>query len=63
MVDHDHALPESYQLQEYTITGTLGFNGFGISNSAHDKNLDKIVAIKGRIGLLSTTVVRRQNYA
>lgn len=46
MIDHVHALPEGYRLQEYTITGTLGFGGFGITYSALDTNLDKIVAIK-----------------
>lgn len=46
MIDHIHALPEGYQLQEYTITGTLGFGGFGITYSALDTNLDKIIAIK-----------------
>jgi formylglycine-generating enzyme required for sulfatase activity len=46
MIDHVHALPEGYELQEYTITGTLGFGGFGISYSAQDNNLDKIIAIK-----------------
>jgi len=46
MIDHVHALPEGYQLQEYTITGTLGFGGFGITYAAQDNNLQKIVAIK-----------------
>lgn len=46
MIDHIHALPEGYRLQEYTITGLLGFGGFGITYSAHDNNLDKLVAIK-----------------
>ena len=46
MIDHVHALPEGYRLQEYTITGTLGFGGFGITYSALDTNLDKVIAIK-----------------
>lgn len=46
MIDHVYALPEGYRLQEYTITGTLGFGGFGIAYSAHDNNLDKGIAIK-----------------
>jgi TonB family protein len=46
MIDHVLALPEGYSLQEYTIRGTLGFGGFGITYEAHDTNLDKIVAIK-----------------
>lgn len=46
MIDHVHALPEGYRLQEYTITGALGFGGFGITYSALDNNLDKVVAIK-----------------
>jgi formylglycine-generating enzyme required for sulfatase activity len=46
MIKHVHALPEGYKLQEYTITGTLGFGGFGITYSAQDNNLDKIIAIK-----------------
>jgi serine/threonine protein kinase len=46
MIDHLQALPEGYQLQEYTITGLLGFGGFGITYSAHDNNLDATVAIK-----------------
>jgi len=46
MIDHVHALPEGYRLLEYTITGTLGFGGFGITYSALDANLNKIIAIK-----------------
>jgi serine/threonine protein kinase len=46
MIDHIHALPEGYRLQEYTITGVLGFGGFGITYKALDNNLDKVVAIK-----------------
>jgi serine/threonine protein kinase len=46
MIDHVHALPEGYQLQEYTITGILGIGGFGITYKAHDNNLDNYVAIK-----------------
>ena len=46
MIDHIHALPEGYSLQEYVVTGTLGFGGFGITYSAHDTNLDMQVAIK-----------------
>jgi serine/threonine protein kinase len=46
MINHVHALPEGCQLHEYTITGTLGFGGFGITYSARDRNLEKQVAIK-----------------
>jgi serine/threonine protein kinase len=46
MIDHVHALPEGYRLQEYTITGLLGFGEFGITYAARDNNLNKVVAIK-----------------
>ena len=46
MIDHVHALPEGYQLQQYTVTGTLGFGGFGITYSALDNTLRRVVAIK-----------------
>jgi serine/threonine protein kinase len=46
MIDHIHALPEGYRLQEYKIIDSLGFGGFGITYSGLDTNLDKIVAIK-----------------
>jgi TonB family protein len=46
MIDHVHALPEGYQLQEYVISETLGFGGFGITYLARDTHLNKLVAIK-----------------
>lgn len=46
MTDYLQALPAGYQLQEYTITNTLGQGGFGITYAARDNNLDSVVAIK-----------------
>lgn len=46
IINHIQALPEGYLLQEYKITGTLGFGGFGITYSAIDTHLEKLVAIK-----------------
>lgn len=46
MTDYLQALPTGYQLQEYTITRTLGQGGFGMTYAARDNNLDSIVAIK-----------------
>lgn len=46
MTDYLQALPAGYQLQEYTITRTLGQGGFGITYAARDNHLDSVVAIK-----------------
>jgi non-specific serine/threonine protein kinase len=40
------ALPIGTKLQEYEITGVLGEGGFGIVYLAHDKQLDREIAIK-----------------
>jgi non-specific serine/threonine protein kinase len=40
------ALPVGTKLQEYEITGVLGEGGFGIVYLAHDKQLDREIAIK-----------------
>jgi hypothetical protein len=45
-VEHRAALPVGYGLHEYRITGVLGHGGFGITYSANDAGLGKIVAIK-----------------
>lgn len=39
-------LPAGYELQCYTIKSVLGQGGFGVTYLAHDKNLDRKVAIK-----------------
>ena len=39
-------LPEGYELQCYTIKKVLGQGGFGVTYLAHDKNLDREIAIK-----------------
>jgi serine/threonine protein kinase len=43
---HFNALPQGYQLQEYTVQSVLGHGGFGITYLATDNNLGKDVAIK-----------------
>ena len=43
---YSYHLPENYELQEYTITRTLGKGGFGIVYQAKDSKLDREVAIK-----------------
>lgn len=44
--DHAYALPVGYMLEEYRIEGMLGRGGFGITYLAHDRHLDKRVAVK-----------------
>ncbi len=39
-------LPEGYELQCYTIKRVLGQGGFGVTYLAHDRNLERDVAIK-----------------
>jgi len=40
------ALPLGSRLGEFEVTGVIGEGGFGIVYSAHDRSLDRIVAIK-----------------
>lgn len=44
--EHRNALPQGYQLDEYVIDRILGAGGFGITYLAHEKTLDRSVAIK-----------------
>jgi hypothetical protein len=43
---HRNALPQGYQLDEYVIDRILGAGGFGITYLAHEKTLNRNVAIK-----------------
>lgn len=45
-MEHIHALPEGFQLQDYQFKKVLGSGGFGIVYLAHDLHLDKEVVIK-----------------
>ncbi|RCU50928.1 hypothetical protein DU002_06280 [Corallincola holothuriorum] len=45
-MDHIHALPNGFQLDNYRIEGILGHGGFGITYKAVDVYLNKIFAIK-----------------
>ncbi|MDH3233003.1 MAG: protein kinase [Alphaproteobacteria bacterium] len=44
--EHRNALPQGYQLDDYVINRILGAGGFGITYLAHEKTLDRSVAIK-----------------
>jgi tRNA A-37 threonylcarbamoyl transferase component Bud32 len=44
--EHRNALPQGYQLDEYVIDRVLGSGGFGITYLAHEKTLNRNVAIK-----------------
>jgi len=44
--EHRNALPQGYQLDEYVIDRILGAGGFGITYLAHERTLDRSVAIK-----------------
>ncbi len=43
---HPTHLPVGYELHWYTIQSVLGQGGFGVTYLAHDKNLDRQVAVK-----------------
>ncbi|GAA5218264.1 right-handed parallel beta-helix repeat-containing protein [Corallincola platygyrae] len=45
-MDHIHALPVGFQLDNYRIEGILGHGGFGITYKAVDIYLNKVFAIK-----------------
>jgi serine/threonine protein kinase len=44
--EHRNALPQGYQLDDYVIDRILGAGGFGITYLAHEKTLNRNVAIK-----------------
>ena len=44
--DQLNALPAGYQLDDFTIESILGAGGFGITYLAHERTLDRKVAIK-----------------
>ena len=44
--DQLNALPAGYQLDDFTIESVLGAGGFGITYLAHERTLDRKVAIK-----------------
>jgi len=44
--DHLNALPAGYHLDDFTIESVLGAGGFGITYLAHERTLDRKVAIK-----------------
>jgi len=44
--EHRNSLPQGYQLDEYVIDRILGAGGFGITYLAHERTLDRNVAIK-----------------
>jgi len=45
-IEHRNALPQGYQLDEYVIDRILGAGGFGITYLAHERTLNRNVAIK-----------------
>ncbi|MFK7853257.1 MAG: serine/threonine-protein kinase [Granulosicoccus sp.] len=55
------ALDPGYEILWYTIDRVLGQGGFGITYLAHDRNLDRAVAIKEY--LPTTFAYRQENYS
>ena len=56
--DQLNALPAGYQLDDFTIESVLGAGGFGITYLAHERTLDRKVAIKE---FLPRTAVRGED--
>jgi serine/threonine protein kinase len=55
---HKNALPNGYQLAEYSIEAVLGHGGFGITYLARDTTLGALVAIKE---FLPSEIAQRDN--